>query len=131
MEISLIILVFLLVGIFIIGYWIGALKTRESLQEEIKDARKDAVLKSRNSLSGKLWEQVAPHLPGFKYNPNDIRFVGAPVDYIVFDGMSEKDIRKIVFLEVKSGKSQLNEQEKKLKDAVINNRVEWDEFRVN
>ena len=131
MEISLFILVFLLVAIFIVGYWIGVLRTRINFQEQIKDERKDAILRSRNSLSGKLWEQVAPHLPGFKYNPNDLRFLGAPIDYVVFDGMSEKDIRKIVFLEVKSGKSSLNEQEKKLKDAIQSGKVTWDEYRVD
>lgn len=130
MVLSNIIVFILLIGVFVLGYFIGKIVSRRKIDSLIKDERKDAINRSRSSLSGKLWENVAPFLPGFKYNPNDLRFIGAPIDYIVFDGMSEKDIKKIVFLEVKSGKSSLNEQEKKLKDAIQSGKVEWDEFRA-
>ncbi len=99
--------------------------------ELIKGFRKDAVLRSRSSLMGKLWEAVAPYIPKFKYHPSDMKFIGSPIDYIIFEGMNEKDIRKVIFLEVKSGKSALNPQEKKLKNAIENKRVKWEEFRLD
>jgi predicted Holliday junction resolvase-like endonuclease len=72
---------------------------------------------------------MAPFLPGFPFDPGDCRFVGKPVDFIVFKGMQEKDIREVIFLEVKSGAAKkLNDQEKKLRDAIQAGRVRWAEF---
>jgi predicted Holliday junction resolvase-like endonuclease len=57
--------------------------------------------------------------------------VGKPIDFIVFKGMNEKDISEVIFLEVKSGSAkQLNDQEKRLRDAVQAGRVRWVEFAV-
>lgn len=95
-----------------------------------KGFRKDAVKRSRNTLIGKLWETVAPYLPKFKYNPSDMRFIGSPIDYIIFKGMSKKQIDSVVFLEIKSGDSKLTEQEENLKRAVRAGRVKWEEFRI-
>jgi predicted Holliday junction resolvase-like endonuclease len=48
----------------------------------------------------------------------------------VFDGMSEDDLREIVFLEIKSGGSTLTTRERRVRDAVLARRVSWKEFRV-
>jgi len=50
---------------------------------------KDAVKKSKAVVAGKVAEQIAPFLPEFKYNPKDARFIGSPIDFIVFDGLDE------------------------------------------
>ncbi|MDR0731942.1 MAG: hypothetical protein LBF63_09750, partial [Treponema sp.] len=74
-------------------------------------------------------EQLAPLLPGFPYDPGDCRFVGKPVDFIVFRGMNQQNITEVVFLEVKSGAAKsLNDQEKRLREAVLAGRVRWVEF---
>jgi predicted Holliday junction resolvase-like endonuclease len=72
---------------------------------------------------------MAPLLPGFPFDPGDCRFVGKPVDFIVFKGMNEKNISGVIFLEVKSGsEKRLNDQEKQLREAVLAGRVTWAEF---
>jgi predicted Holliday junction resolvase-like endonuclease len=53
-----------------------------------EEIRKDAVNRSRSTLKGKIAEQIAPMLPEFLYNPADARFIGSPVDYIIFDGLT-------------------------------------------
>lgn len=65
-----------------------------------------------------------PYLPEFRYNPKDACFIGSPIDLIVFDGLDEGKLRKIVFVEVKSGKSTLSKREKLIRDAVEQRRVE-------
>jgi predicted Holliday junction resolvase-like endonuclease len=35
----------------------------------------------------------------------DIRFLGSPVDLVVFDGLAEGQVRRLIFVEVKSGRS--------------------------
>ena len=104
---------------------------KERFIESITHHRKDAINRSRNTIMGKLWETIAPYIPNFKYNPADMKFMGAPIDYIIFEGMKEKDIKKVIFLEVKSGNSRLNAQERKLKEAIQNKRVKWEEFRLD
>jgi predicted Holliday junction resolvase-like endonuclease len=92
--------------------------------------RSDAVRRSAAVVSGKVTEHLAPYMDGFPYNPKDARFLGTPVDMIVFDGMDEDALREIVFLEVKSGGSQLSTRERRVRDAVVARRVVWREFRV-
>lgn len=95
-----------------------------------KYLRQDAVKRSRVSILGKVWEQIAPSLKNFPFQPEDARFVGAPIDYIVFEGMGEKDIKKVHFVEIKSGRANLNKQEKTLKDTILKKKVYWKEIRV-
>ncbi|MGC9311041.1 MAG: Holliday junction resolvase-like protein, partial [Candidatus Aenigmatarchaeota archaeon] len=73
-----------------------------------KEIRREAIEKSRVVLEGKFREQLAPLLPEFRYNPTDARFLGSPIDFVVFDGICENGPREVVFIEVKSGKSRLS-----------------------
>lgn len=103
---------------------------------EEKKIRSDSLGKSRVVLKGKIGEQLAPLCPQFKYNLSDARFIGHPVDYIVFDGYSEvKDgggnIRKIVFLEVKTGRAKLSRNEMKIKDAINSGAVEFETITLS
>jgi predicted Holliday junction resolvase-like endonuclease len=87
--------------------------------------RKDAVKKSESVTIGKVTEHLIPFFPQFTYNPKDARFVGSPVDLVIFDGLnSNKDI-DVIFAEVKTGQSTLNGNERRIRDAIQNKRVRW------
>jgi predicted Holliday junction resolvase-like endonuclease len=100
-------------------------------------ARYSSVNQSRAVLKGKMAEQVAPLLPGFAYWPADARFLGDPIDYIVFDGYSAckdnktdgRDI-EIVLLDIKYGKSVLTREQRRVADAVSAGRVRFEVVRV-
>ena len=136
MEITFTTIIFLLIffiGILIsyfIGKKSGHFNRDRYWNDQIPIHRKDAIMKSRAVLSGQFSEQLSPYLPNFPYNPNEARFVGKPVDFIVFRGMDEKDISEIVFVEVKSGNSKLSSQERKVRDAIKNKKVSWEEYRI-
>ncbi len=51
--------------------------------------REDAVQRSQAVTARKVHEQLIPYLPAFPYNPKDVRFLGSPVDLVVFDGLAE------------------------------------------
>ena len=87
-------------------------------------------MKSRAVIGGQFSEQLAPYLPNFKYLPTECKFIGKPIDFLVFKGMDEKNINEIVFMEVKSGNSKLSAQEKNLKDAIDKKKVRWEEYRI-
>jgi predicted Holliday junction resolvase-like endonuclease len=79
--------------------------------------------KSSETRIGQVYEQMAPFLDGFKHNPKDSHFLGQPIDYVIF----EED--KIVFLEVKYGKSQLSPKQEAIKRLVEGKKVVWEELR--
>ena len=84
----------------------------------------------RPAVSGRVFERVAPYLPGFAFNPRDVRFIGDPVDFVVFDGLAEGNLRRVVFVEVKTGAGDLNGNERRVKSSIVERRVEWQMYRV-
>ncbi|MEK6859583.1 MAG: Holliday junction resolvase-like protein [Nanoarchaeota archaeon] len=119
---------------FIIAFWIGnkvgeARKHRE-WEGQVDEIRNDAVNRSRAVLGGQFSEQLAPYLPDFKYNPSDCRFIGKPVDFIVFNGLSNGELKDVTFLEIKSGDSKLNSNQRDLKRVVESGNVNWEEYRI-
>jgi len=131
--ITIILIIIFLIAIAV-AYWLGqksgAFKRDKFWEGEIPSYRKDAVMKSRAVLGGHFSEQLAPFLPDFKHLPNECRFVGKPVDLIVFKGMDDKDINEVIFVEVKSGKARLSPVEKKLKETIKKKKVKWEEYRI-
>ena len=92
-------------------------------------AIKAAVTKSRAVLGGKFTEQMAPFLPEFSYDPTEARFIGSPVDFIVFPGLATGEPHEIIIMEIKSGNSALSPQEKKIQSLVENGMVRWELVR--
>ncbi|MCK4730596.1 MAG: Holliday junction resolvase [Candidatus Aenigmarchaeota archaeon] len=101
-----------------------------SRRKDIKAIRKDAIEKSRLVLEGKFKEQLAPFLPDFNFNPTDARFLGSPIDFVIFDGAADSNVKKIVFVEVKSGKSKLTKKEEQIRDVIYNGNVEFKIYRI-
>ncbi len=100
------------------------LYTMKWRQDEERMVREDAIKRSESVIRGKITEHLMPFLPGFPYNPRDARFVGTPIDFIVFDGLSEDKLRKIIFVEVKTGKTgSLSGRERQVRDCVQNKEV--------
>ena len=96
-------------------------------EEEREKAVRDAVAQSRAVLGGKFTEQMAPFLPEFKYDPTEARFIGSPVDFIVFPGLSRGEPEEIVIMEIKSGRSaQLTPQERKIRQLIEDGMVRWE-----
>ncbi|MDD1719232.1 MAG: Holliday junction resolvase, partial [Methanoregulaceae archaeon] len=92
--------------------------------------RKDAVDRSRSTLKGKISEQMAPLLPEFPYPPADARFIGNPIDFVVFDGYTNAKDEKgeaidVVLVEVKTGKGKLSREQSLIRKAVEEGRVSW------
>jgi predicted Holliday junction resolvase-like endonuclease len=129
-PITLIIILIVVAVAFFIGQKLGSDKKHREWEEALPDYRKDAIMKSRAVLGGQFSEQLAPYLPNFKYLPTECRFIGKPIDLIVFKGMDEKNINEVVFVEVKSGKAKLNKHESNLKETINKKRVRWEEYRI-
>jgi predicted Holliday junction resolvase-like endonuclease len=92
--------------------------------------RLDAVQKSQAVIAGKVHEQILPYFPGFPFNPKDVRFLGSPVDLIVFDGLDQGRLERVVFVEVKTGVASLSSRERQLRSVIQARRVDWLDLRV-
>ncbi|OLB67647.1 MAG: Holliday junction resolvase [Gemmatimonadetes bacterium] len=95
--------------------------------------REDAVQRSLAVTAGKVHEQLVPYLPEFGFNPKDARFLGSPVDLVIFDGLAAGNVRRVVFLEVKTGSSggaPLNARERQVRDVIEARQVAWAELRL-
>lgn len=101
------------------------------IDENSKTIRQDAIQRSQSVITGKVTEHFIPFLPEFTFNPKDARFIGSPVDFVVFDGLDEDNLREILFIEVKTGSSSLNKRQRYIKEAIQANRVRWIEMRKN
>ena len=101
-----------------------------NLKNSIELARKDTLKKSRSVLRGQASEHLAPYvIPNT--NPKDYRFMGNPVDYIHFQGLSDlidgvsNEITSIDFIDIKTGKSSLNKSQRRIRDAIKDSRVKF------
>lgn len=118
----------------ILGLFVGRALTQRRMEfvfrEREREVRRDSVDRSRATLSGQFLEKLAPRFPDFPYDPTDLRFIGTPVDYIVFDGLASGEVEEIVFLEVKSGRSGLSSAQRRVREAVEAGAVRWDVYRT-
>jgi predicted Holliday junction resolvase-like endonuclease len=92
--------------------------------------REDAVQRSLAVTAGKVHEQLVPYLPEFGFNPKDARFLGSPVDLVVFDGLAAGAVRRVVFLEVKTGAAPLTTRERQVREVIEAREVVWAELRL-
>jgi predicted Holliday junction resolvase-like endonuclease len=83
--------------------------------------------KSSQVRTGFLAEAVLPLHESFPVDPKTMRFLGSPIDYISFC----YETNTITFVEVKTGDSQLNENQRAVKKMVEEGRVEFKIVRLN
>jgi len=97
-------------------------------EKQEQSIRLDAIHRSLAVTIGKVTEHFFPYMPDFSYNPKDARFIGSPIDFIVFNGLNEGEIKNIVFIEFKTGDSALSAHERWVRDTVQSGKVLWKEI---
>ncbi len=107
-------------------------------KQALLDAQKRSVNTSRAVLKGKMAEQFAPILPEFRYLPSDAKFLGDPVDYVVFDGYTNfrdgdgtVDDIEVILLDIKSGGARLSKGQQAIAQAVREGRVHFETLRID
>jgi predicted Holliday junction resolvase-like endonuclease len=104
--------------------------------ESEKAFREDALAKSRAVLKGALAEQLAPIFKIFGYNPSDARFIGDPVDYVIFDGYTKVKERiedapiTIVLADVKTGEAGLTYEQRRIQRGIERGLVKFEIIRM-
>ena len=83
-------------------------------------------------------EQLAPIMPQFQYLPSDAKFLGDPVDYVVFDGYTDlrdgegsPDDIEVVLIDIKSGGARLTKGQQAIAQAIREGRVRFETVRID
>ena len=100
-------------------------------REEVELARKDTSERQRTVIKGQISEVLAPWSIESVNSVKELSFLGSPIDFVGFKGLDGEGEIDIKFIEVKSGKSRLNKNQRRIRDAVAAKRVEWVEVRVS
>jgi predicted Holliday junction resolvase-like endonuclease len=91
---------------------------------ESADVEAATVARSEAVLRGRITEQLAPMFDDFAFDPADARFIGSPIDFVVFDGLGDVHagradrLRRIVLLDVKTGRAGLTAVQRKVRACV-------------
>ena len=107
-------------------------------QQALAQAQKRSVNTSRAVLKGKMAEQMAPIMPEFRYLPSDAKFLGDPIDYVIFDGYTDfrdgdgaaEDI-EVVLIDIKSGGARLTKGQQAIARAIEEGRVRFETIRID
>ena len=107
----------------------------DGIRERERELRRDAAARSGKALSGGVLERFSPLMDDFPFDPHDAIWIGHPIDFVVFDGLSldrqeGREVKRIVFIEVKSGSGKLSPRQRRIREAVEGGRVAWMEFRI-
>jgi predicted Holliday junction resolvase-like endonuclease len=104
------------------------------IRKREREIRRDAISRSVSVVLGRVSEHLAPLLMAERLglNPKDLRFLGTPVDYIAFKGLSDGRPEEIIFIEVKSSATTpLTAKEEAVRRLVEGRRVRWVTFRLH
>lgn len=77
---------------------------------------------------GKNLERALPTIKDFKWIVPDSKFLGDPIDLLVFNGLSSGNVDSLSFVEVKSGAARLNAHQKSIRDAIEDHKVSYKVF---
>lgn len=78
---------------------------------------------------GFILERLAPTMGSFRFKHNDCRSLFDPIDYVIFEGLSEKgQVSKIFFIDIKTGNAKLNKRQKEIKTVINNKKVNFKKF---
>jgi len=149
MELELPLIWAIITTIFLIIIVVFLIKLQKKHNDDIKKIKQDnkkakelSLDKQRSIVKGNVIEQVAPFMPEFseKYDAADARFLGSPIDFVIFKNMSQYDKTTkaldipidVILIEIKTGKSKtLTEKEKAIKIACDEGRVSFDKIDID
>lgn len=109
-------IIFMLIVVIVVLF-VHALRLERTIKELV--SRKQ----SQSTRYGQIFEQLIPFSRDFPFDPKKFRFIGNPIDGVVFDDDA------ITFCEIKLNNSNLSGKQKSIKSLVEDKKVYWKEIR--
>lgn len=73
---------------------------------------------------GKIIEKFIPAYRDLKLQFAECRPLYEPIDVLIFNGLLNRKVNRVTFLEIKSGNSKLNKHQRMIRDAILDKKVE-------
>lgn len=101
---------------------------QETIKKQLDDINKLISSKKKSEVRlGQISEHFAPLLKDFPYDSKNVRFLGSPIDFVVFEFEQEK----IVFIEFKTGNSKESSRQRTVRKIIESGNVEYKLITVN
>lgn len=101
---------------------------QETIKKQLDDINKLISSKKQSEVRlGQISEHFAPLLKDFPYDSKNVRFLGSPIDFVVFEFEQEK----IVFIEFKTGNSKESSRQRTVRKIIESGNVEYKLITVN
>ena len=124
MDILIYIIIALAIALIVISFFLSRLSKKVSdLTSKLSEER--SRRQSQSTRYGQLSEQFMPLLEDYPGDPKEFRFLGSPIDGVGF----EED--RILLTEFKVASSQLTTRQRRIRDMVKDNKVEFVEVRIS
>ncbi|MFC0772671.1 Holliday junction resolvase-like protein [Terrimonas alba] len=107
-----------------------AIKEKKQYLKKLKEV--GTTKSERGALSiniGFILERLAPTMGSFRFSHNDCRSLFDPIDYIIFEGLSNNGkVNKVFFVDIKTGNARLTKRQKEIKSVIANKNVNFKIF---
>ncbi len=101
---------------------------QETIKKQLDDINKLISSKKQSEVRlGQISEHFAPLLKDFPYDSKNVRFLGSPIDFVVFEFEQEK----IVFIEFKTGNSKESSRQRTVRKIIESGNIEYKLMTVN
>lgn len=110
----------------------GLEKKEMQFEEREQELREAAIERGRKQVPSIIHKSLSSEFRSFRYNPYDIKALLHPVDFIVFNGMTDNaSVSDVVFLSKKAGNPELNKVRKSIESTVEKGNYSWQVARVD
>lgn len=110
-------------------------RARDRFEEKRSEIRALAQKKAHRTASKqipKLLKKCVPVIASHKYYPQDIKTLFDPIDFVVFDGMNQKDeVKKVILFDGPAHNRRRETIQKSIKTVVCKGNYEWRTLRLN
>jgi len=108
------------------------LEKKEDIFEEKEDElRKKSIERGRRKVEKIVFNSLQDGFMKTNYNPYDVKAILHPVDFVVFNGMTNGNIEDISFLSKQTNNRELTLLRDSVQDTIKNKRYDWEVARVS
>jgi predicted Holliday junction resolvase-like endonuclease len=92
---------------------------KEEIRKRTKQISTRSEIGAKAVNIGFILERLAPSMSAFRFARNDCRSLFDPIDYVIFEGLSEKGVvTNIVFADIKTGAATLKPHQREIRSLV-------------
>ena len=105
-------------------------KLEVKFSEKEREIRSKSIERGRKQVPALVNKCLCPEFKKLEYNPYDFKAIMHPVEFIVFNGLENKDLQDITFLTRKTSDQEQNTIIKSIGKTLDSRNYEWKVSRI-